>query len=58
MMLACRLEIEADIAAVVTIRPGRYKVRWNSGKIEDNVLINDGAVYTWEDVAEIIHEYK
>jgi hypothetical protein len=58
MMLACRLEIEEDIAAVVTIRPGRYKVRWNNGKIEDNVIINDGAVYTWEDVAEIIHEYK
>jgi hypothetical protein len=35
----------------------KYKVRWINGIIEDNVWINDGAFYTWTDVAEIIKEY-
>ena len=36
----------------------KYKILWNNGRIEDNVLISDGAVYTWEDVREILKEYK
>lgn len=35
----------------------KYKVRWSSGIVEDNVWIMDGAQYTWEDVAEVLHAY-
>ena len=35
----------------------KYKVKWRSGVIKDNVWISDGAVYTWEDVAKILVEY-
>lgn len=35
----------------------RYKVKWENGTIEDNVIIHDGAAHTWEDVKVILHEY-
>lgn len=35
-----------------------YKIRWNNGRVEDNVMISDGAQYTWEDVAEVLSEYR
>jgi len=35
----------------------KYKIRWTSGLVEDNVEIADGAFYTWHDVEEILCEY-
>jgi len=35
----------------------KYKVKWVSGVVEDNVWISDGAWYTWEDVSEVLYEY-
>lgn len=35
----------------------KYRIKWKSGEVEDNVWINDGATYTWEDVAEVLHKY-
>lgn len=35
----------------------KYKIKWLNGVIEDNVWINDGAWYTWEEVDEILVKY-
>lgn len=39
------------------MRVRKYKVKWNTGVVEDNVLIADGAWSTWEDVEEVLIEY-